>query len=50
MLREAGLIRSERRGVEMHNTTRYDEIEGRFPGLVEAIINAHLIEAKRAAA
>jgi DNA-binding transcriptional ArsR family regulator len=50
VLREAGLIRSERRGVEMHNTTRCDEIEARFPGLVEAIINAHLIEAKQAAA
>jgi DNA-binding transcriptional ArsR family regulator len=50
VLREAGLIRSERRGVEMHNTTRCDEIEGRFPGLVEAIINAHLIEVKQAAA
>jgi DNA-binding transcriptional ArsR family regulator len=49
VLREAGLIRSERQGVEMHNTTRCDEIEGRFPGLVEAIINAHLIEAKQAA-
>jgi DNA-binding transcriptional ArsR family regulator len=50
VLREAGLIRSERQGVEMRNTTRCDEIEGRFPGLVAAIINAHLIEAKQAAA
>ena len=50
VLREAGLIRSERHGVEMRNTTRCDEIEGRFPGLVAAIINAHLVEAKQAAA
>ncbi|MBV9876407.1 MAG: helix-turn-helix transcriptional regulator [Verrucomicrobia bacterium] len=40
-LREAGLIRAERRGVEMHNTSRCREIESRFPGLIAAIINAH---------
>ncbi|HEX6563450.1 MAG TPA: helix-turn-helix domain-containing protein, partial [Chthoniobacterales bacterium] len=40
-LREAGLIRAERRGVEMHNTSRCPEIESRFPGLIAAIINAH---------
>jgi DNA-binding transcriptional ArsR family regulator len=46
VLREAGLIRSERQGVEMHNTSRCTEVEGRFPGLVPAIINAHAIEGK----
>jgi DNA-binding transcriptional ArsR family regulator len=40
-LREAGLIRSERRGVEMQNTSRCAEIESRFPGLIQAIVNAH---------
>jgi DNA-binding transcriptional ArsR family regulator len=45
VLREAGLIRSERQGVEMHNTSRCGEVEGRFPGLVAAIINAHEIVA-----
>src|SRR5271156_6539358 len=40
-LREAGLIRAERRGVEMHNTSRCPEIETRFPGLLAAILNAH---------
>src|SRR6202012_4642690 len=40
-LREAGLIRSERHGVEMHNTSRCAEIEHRFPGLVAAIMNAY---------
>jgi len=40
-LREAGLIRSERQGVEMLNTTRCAEIEQRFPGLLPAIMNAH---------
>jgi DNA-binding transcriptional ArsR family regulator len=43
-LREAGLIRSERRGVEMHNTSRCAEIEMRFPGLIPAILNAHAIQ------
>src|SRR3978361_1216701 len=40
-LREAGLIRGERRGVEMHNTSRCAEIAKRFPGLIAAIVNAH---------
>src|SRR6201998_3270995 len=43
-LREAGLIRGERRGVEMHNTSRCAEIEQRFPGLIRAIVNAHSIQ------
>ena len=43
-LREAGLIRSERRGVEMQNTSRCAEIENRFPGLIKAIVNAHNIQ------
>jgi len=44
-LREAGLIRGERRGVEMHNTSRCAEIEQRFPGLIGAIVKAHAIQA-----
>ena len=50
VLREAGLIRSERQGVEMHNTSRCAEIEGRFPGLVSAIVSAHAKEADSKAA
>jgi DNA-binding transcriptional ArsR family regulator len=45
-LREAGLIQGERRGVEMHNTSRCAEIEQRFPGLLQAIVNAHAIQLK----
>jgi len=48
-LREAGLIRGERHGVEMHNISRYAEIEKRFPGLLRAIVNAHGIQLKDAA-
>jgi DNA-binding transcriptional ArsR family regulator len=40
ILRDAGLIRSERSGVEMRNTSRCAEIEGRFPGLLMAILQA----------
>jgi DNA-binding transcriptional ArsR family regulator len=44
-LREAGLIHSERHGVEMRNTSRCAEIEQRFPGLIGAILNAHKVQA-----
>ena len=44
MLREAGLIRGERRGNEMHNTSRCAEVDKRFPGLIEAILRAHYLQ------
>ena len=43
-LREAGLIRSERKGVEMRNTSRCAEVEKRFPGLIAAIVRAHKLQ------
>ena len=46
-LREAGLIRSERRGVTMQNISRCAEIDVRFPGLIAAIVNAHNIQSAR---
>ncbi|MBU1378685.1 MAG: helix-turn-helix domain-containing protein [Alphaproteobacteria bacterium] len=49
VLREAGLIRSERQGVEMRNTSRCVEVQARFPGLIPAIIEAHKVEAAKAA-
>ncbi len=49
-LREAGLIRSERHGVEMRNVSRCAEIDGRFPGLLAAIFQAHQTEAQGQAA
>jgi len=48
LLREAGLIRSERKGVEMHNTSRCQEIDARFPGLIAAILAAHARQRRRA--
>jgi len=47
VLREAGLIRGERRGVEMQNTSRCAEIEKRFPGLIPAIARAHQIQMRQ---
>src|SRR4051812_33446962 len=44
VLREAGLIRSERHGVEMHNASRCAEVEKRFPGLIPAIVRAYSIQ------
>ena len=43
-LREAGLIRGERHGVEMRNTSRCTEIDQRFPGLIAAILQAHSLQ------
>src|SRR5712671_3655344 len=48
-LREAGLIRGERQGVEMRNTSRCAEIDKRFPGLVKAIVKAHNVQLERKA-
>ena len=49
ILREAGLIRGERRGVEMHHTARRAEIDQRFPGLLASIFNALNIQAAKRA-
>ena len=46
-LRDAGLIRGERRGIEMHNTSRCAEIDKRFPGLIAAIVKAHSIQSEQ---
>ena len=46
ILREAGLIRSERHGVEMQNVSRCTEVDERFPGLIRAILVAHGIQSK----
>jgi DNA-binding transcriptional ArsR family regulator len=45
VLREAGLIRSERHGVEVRNHSRWSEVEARFPGLLAGIINAYASDA-----
>jgi DNA-binding transcriptional ArsR family regulator len=49
VLRESGLIRSERHGVELRNTSRCVELDKRFPGLIAAILDAHARDAGRVA-
>lgn len=46
-LREAGLIRGVRLGVEMHNTPRCAELQERFPGLMAAISSAYRLQVER---
>ena len=41
VLREAGLIRSKKKGVEVINAVRQTEIEKRFPGLLHTIFRHH---------
>jgi DNA-binding transcriptional ArsR family regulator len=40
VLREAGLIQSERRGTEVVNSLRYADLDKRFPGVVASILKA----------
>jgi DNA-binding transcriptional ArsR family regulator len=47
ILREAGLIRSERRGVQMHNSTRCAELKGRFGDLLGAILATYAAQNSR---
>jgi DNA-binding transcriptional ArsR family regulator len=49
ILREAGLIRGERRGVEMQNVSRCGEVDALYPGLLAAITSAHSVQMARAA-
>jgi DNA-binding transcriptional ArsR family regulator len=50
VLRDAGLIHSQRQGVEMLNTPRRAEIDKRFPGLLDAVIGAYCRQSGAAAA
>jgi DNA-binding transcriptional ArsR family regulator len=45
VLREAGLVRSERKGVQLCNRLRCEELERRFPGLLRAVLAAREAEA-----
>jgi DNA-binding transcriptional ArsR family regulator len=44
ILREAGLIRSERKGVELQNSTRWEEYSKRFGPMISGIIDAYAKE------
>ena len=47
VLREAGLIRSERKGVELHNTTRCEELKAKFGPLIKSILEAYAAQDKK---
>lgn len=44
ILREAGLIRSERKGVELQNKSRWDEYHKKFGPMISSIIEAYARE------
>jgi DNA-binding transcriptional ArsR family regulator len=48
-LREAGVVRTERDGVQYLNELRADEIEARFPGLLASVLQAAEREQTRSA-
>lgn len=45
-LRDAGLIRTEKRGVENRNTIRREEIDQRFPGLLDLVFKLYERDSK----
>ena len=47
ILREAGLIRSTRKGVELHNVTRCAELKERFGVLIPTILEAYAQQHKK---
>jgi DNA-binding transcriptional ArsR family regulator len=44
VLRESGLIRSERNGVELRNYTRCDELKRKYGRLIQTILQAYRSE------
>ena len=44
ILREAGLIRSERKGVELKNSTRCQELKKKFGPMITGILHAYANE------
>lgn len=41
ILREAGIIRSEKIGVEVINSVRAEDLNKKFPGLLDSILQNH---------
>lgn len=40
VLREAGLITQQYKGTSIHNGLRRDDVDARFPGLLDAVLDA----------
>jgi DNA-binding transcriptional ArsR family regulator len=45
ILREAGLVEQRVRGTSKLNTLRRDDVEARFPGLLDAVLSAERVPA-----
>jgi|SRR5579864_2658541 DNA-binding transcriptional ArsR family regulator len=45
ILREAGVIFSERKGVELFSRVRTQELSAKFPGLLRSILNGYAVNA-----
>jgi DNA-binding transcriptional ArsR family regulator len=45
VLREAGIIEQRTEGTAKYNTLRRDDLEQRFPGLLEAVLNSAAVPA-----
>jgi DNA-binding transcriptional ArsR family regulator len=39
ILRDAGLIRTEKKGVSHYNSLRREDVDNRFPGLLDIVLN-----------
>ena len=44
ILRKAGVVRSQRRGIDLINFLRAEDLQGRFPGLLASILDASRAE------
>lgn len=44
VLRKAGVVRSQRRGIDLINFLRRDDLQARFPGLLASILDACEVE------
>jgi DNA-binding transcriptional ArsR family regulator len=49
VLREAGVIRQRQEGTARLNTLRRDDLEARFPGLLESILAAASVDREKVA-
>jgi DNA-binding transcriptional ArsR family regulator len=47
VLRAAGLVRAEKKGVEVLHRIRCDEVDQRFPGVLSAVLESDKNEAAR---
>ena len=42
VLREAGIVHSQKEGVTLVNSVRKEELNKKFPGLLDSVLRAHL--------